>query len=407
MANEPLSHGSLFSGIGGFDLGFERAGIVTKWAVEVEEFCKRVLKRHFPKTEIHGDIDQCFLESELSAAASPAKTSQTPANAPDLPEPVPDSGGLWCVPFAWYDPSTSSWRTWQRSLVEGWAPFSETWPRAGMTRNGIAYRRAPLVHRTSETESSSSVMFPTPVDTTKGGGSSRSGDRIDETPSLEGMARKGMWPTPTAHDAKNGRGQNNLFTDGHYYPHDLADAVKLFPTPRREDGESCGNHPGVVDSLTGFVKMFPTPSSADAIRGGHHGRGASSPTLASAVKFPTPTSSRTGDYTVDGKTKTRRASLQGTAKMLPTPKARDWKGQSQRGIHRPGDSLANQDRGDGTVIGGKLNPTWVEWLMNFPLGWTALAEYPSRRESHKFRDELRERRASRDLLRSATRSCHK
>ena len=25
---------------------------------------------------------------------------------------------------------------------------------------------------------------------------------------------------------------------------------------------------------------------------------------------------------------------------------------------------------DPTVAGGQLNPTWVEWLMGFPLGWT-------------------------------------
>jgi hypothetical protein len=27
---------------------------------------------------------------------------------------------------------------------------------------------------------------------------------------------------------------------------------------------------------------------------------------------------------------------------------------------------------DPSAIGGKLNPTWVEWLMGFPLGWTDL-----------------------------------
>jgi hypothetical protein len=34
---------------------------------------------------------------------------------------------------------------------------------------------------------------------------------------------------------------------------------------------------------------------------------------------------------------------------------------------------------------GKLNPTWVEWLMGFPLGWTALDvwEMPSSRRSRK------------------------
>jgi hypothetical protein len=55
---------------------------------------------------------------------------------------------------------------------------------------------------------------------------------------------------------------------------------------------------------------------------------------------------------------------------LPTPKSRDWKGQSQRGIHGPMDALPNIDSGDGTPIGGSLNPPWVEWLMGWPVGWT-------------------------------------
>ena len=56
--------------------------------------------------------------------------------------------------------------------------------------------------------------------------------------------------------------------------------------------------------------------------------------------------------------------------MWPTPKSRDWKGQSQRGIHGPMDALPNQDRGDGKPIGGSLNPTWVELLMGWPENWT-------------------------------------
>lgn len=37
------------------------------------------------------------------------------------------------------------------------------------------------------------------------------------------------------------------------------------------------------------------------------------------------------------------------------------------------------------VAGGSLNPTWVEWLMGFPLGWTDLdvSETPSSRKSSK------------------------
>jgi hypothetical protein len=69
--------------------------------------------------------------------------------------------------------------------------------------------------------------------------------------------------------------------------------------------------------------------------------------------------------------------------MWPTPAARDWKdglNPAPHGMHS--DSLpvlVNK------TDGGSLNPTWVEWLMGFPLGWTALepSEMPSSRKSRK------------------------
>lgn len=51
-----LTVGSLFSGIGGFDLGLERAGMSVRWQVENNDYCRNVLNKHWPKVPCHYDI---------------------------------------------------------------------------------------------------------------------------------------------------------------------------------------------------------------------------------------------------------------------------------------------------------------------------------------------------------------
>lgn len=51
-----LTHGSLFSGIGGFELGAEMAGIETLWNCEIEKFQGEILKSRFPHAERFTDI---------------------------------------------------------------------------------------------------------------------------------------------------------------------------------------------------------------------------------------------------------------------------------------------------------------------------------------------------------------
>jgi hypothetical protein len=59
--------------------------------------------------------------------------------------------------------------------------------------------------------------------------------------------------------------------------------------------------------------------------------------------------------------------LRHAVQKWPTPTARDWKSgkASDATMERNSRPLSEQ-------IGGSLNPTWVEWLMGWPLGWTDL-----------------------------------
>ena len=52
----PLTAGSLCSGIGGLDLGFERAGFKIKWQSEIDPWCRSKLKILYPGVHIHEDI---------------------------------------------------------------------------------------------------------------------------------------------------------------------------------------------------------------------------------------------------------------------------------------------------------------------------------------------------------------
>ena len=69
------------------------------------------------------------------------------------------SGGKCSGSFAWYDPDTCLWRTWQRCLTGGLMKFSGRWPKAGMMQNGKSYPQTSLDLNSSENDC---ILWPTP-----------------------------------------------------------------------------------------------------------------------------------------------------------------------------------------------------------------------------------------------------
>ena len=237
-------------------------------------------------------VEKLWSQLTLLPEGSHAKMSQSQGRRPESRKaPAVDSGLSSTESFANYDPDTSSWRTSQACLLTGWEEFSQTWPKSGMMRNGKCYRRQMSAHPTYVNASSSPHMteFPTPAAArygssgNEGGGNTLSAHR----PSLETMASKNLWPTPTRH----------------------------------------------LDSM--YVDNSPNSDK-------RHSRG-----LASEVEH-----------------------------RWPTPTTRDYKGVGPNGRWRDGKlQLDTLDRAVQNTDGiGQLNPTWVEWLMGFPLGWTDLKD---------------------------------
>lgn len=157
----------------------------------------------------------------------------------------------------------------------------------------------------------------------------------------------GLLPTPTAStggpepEGKTGR---KLVTVLNRTP------VSMLPTPR-------ANKRGLPDShgdLTAWQQVgvkLPTPRASDAERGGR------------------------GDLlTVLRGYETKHA---GT---LPTPTARDWRsGKASEETHQKNARPLNASlSGLASNQSGRVNPRFLEWMMNVPIGWTELRRSETR-----------------------------
>lgn len=231
----------------------------------------------------------------LSAAVSRAKTLAWQAKEPGLQEKGPVFGMSSLGSLANFDPATSSWRTSQRCLLGGWIPFSETWPRSGMTQSGTLYQLQPLVPRTGEIASG---LWPTPT-----------ADKCI-----------GVAPTQEMAERFRRKGSSGSFVE--------AVAARLWPTPCASRMPCEGT---VRLCRQRWINGDATLEEASAIAG-----------------------------------RDVRKSQGKVPAMLPTPTCEDAKNNGNASRNNRNMPPLN------AVAGGALNPTWVEWLMGFPLGWTDL-----------------------------------
>ena len=126
-----------------------------------------------------------------------------------------------------------------------------------------------------------------------------------------------MWPTPTRMDYAKERMRSTQQKAGSRRSLDLPSAVRLWPTPRANEYKD-------------VLQSVPTSRLKDP--------GKCNLTQAIAMEL-----------------------------MFATPCARDYRTGQRKRYDNPGRANNLNDQ-----IGGQLNPTWVEWLMGFPIGWTDL-----------------------------------
>jgi hypothetical protein len=73
-----------------------------------------------------------------------------------------------------------------------------------------------------------------------------------------------------------------------------------------------------------------------------------------------------------------KSKLEEAVALWPTPRAAMGETRNHNVWLRPANKPQNLEnkiaQRDPKSIGGKVNPTWVEWLMGFPLGWTDLKD---------------------------------
>jgi len=320
-----------------------------------------------------------------TASPEPAKAAPTSAiSGPNSPASFArlGPGGYWektCLGYS------------QLTLDGSSETFSETWPRSGTMRSGIAYPQvpsAPLTYGTGYGSSPThSIPTPTASDCIERQCTSRQSPLNFGTP-LAVAVRMPLWPTPTRGDGDSSGSRNTPNSQAHPGL-SLTDAVRqdggtgrMWPTPTASEQNISSQQAETRIRTNGIclqdaVRRWPTPTAEDGeSKGMSMQRLLSRPpdNLATAVRWSTPT---TRDAESLRKTMRGQGSLERgnqiveplavQAAKFPSPAARDWR--SGRGRQENGHTRQLPE-----VVGAQLNPDWVELLLGLPKGFTRLGD---------------------------------
>ena len=112
-----MTVGSLFAGIGGLDLGFERAGFEVIWQCERDDFCTKILNKHWPNVPVYDDV-QTFYTDDATRGPDYARSSRE------------GSGGDDCTTAVCKEEGNSGrlnprWTAWLMGFPIGWTALED------------------------------------------------------------------------------------------------------------------------------------------------------------------------------------------------------------------------------------------------------------------------------------------
>lgn len=285
--------------------------------------------------------------------------------------------------FAKFDPVSSLWKIPHFLFAGELSKFSGKWPRWGMMVRGECYPLPTweaVINATDFGERSGDVIeYLTPCENGLEGGANgmTPEERRAEYPVRVTMktrkrlaaAESAPWPTPCAHDKLAGTSKPHGFiVDGVERQRNLNDMVARtesapWPTPRAggsRSGLDGGSNSRKAARKRGHyipnsVSAWPTPTANDYKGSGKNGD------LRDRL-----------DYAVErGATKSHTYPTIGTKTMGGCSGSQHKLEELERiGAQRTDERRVLQSGNGGVANCGWLNPDWIEWMMNWPQGWT-------------------------------------